>query len=222
MSNQLKIAFGLPAYGGVISAEHARMWMEIGSTISGSPERFQLVLFDFQDVNPISEARNTLVSNARAAGADWLFMLDADTWVESASPDEDAGSLILRMISQADREGASIVCAPVVRRRIGSLGPNERAGLMVWRGGVELSASLEEYLGDGLIEITACATACFAINIPRVQPIVAKHGELFQFKDGLSEDLYACGLVRETGGKLLCDLRVRTAHKSRSFPLYSR
>jgi hypothetical protein len=37
----------------------------------------------------------------------------------------------------------------------------------------------------------------------------------------LSEDLDFCRQIREHGGKLFADGRVKTGHKSRSFALYS-
>lgn len=211
MSNKLKIAVGLPAYGDNISAHHARMWMEFGAVISGSTERFELVHFGFVDVNPISTARWHLHQLADLVSANWLLMLDADTWVEAKDPAEDAGVQLLRMISDADRADASIVCAPVVRRRTER---HARDEFMIYD---ERGNSISPADHRIPFPIAACATACFAINIPRTRRL----GQLFQFKDGLSEDLYACRLVRETGGVILCDPRVRTGHRSRAFPLYS-
>jgi hypothetical protein len=44
----------------------------------------------------------------------------------------------------------------------------------------------------------------------------------FRFTDELSEDLEFCRQVREGSGKIFVDTRVRTAHLSRSFPLFNR
>jgi hypothetical protein len=227
MSNRLKLAIGLPAYGDSLTAHHARMWMEMGATLSGSPERFELVMFETIDVNPISKARNDLVVAARRHNADWLLMIDADTWVEPIDQTEDAGQQLLRMISDADRADAAIVCAPVIRRRLqasehdeymvyrkreGSLNIDQLEPLTFTRG-----EDLADLTSRHLFPIDACATACFAMSMRRTYS-----SELFQFAHGLPEDKYACRVVRTTGGKIFCDPRVRTGHKSRPFALYSR
>jgi hypothetical protein len=131
----IRLAIGIPAYGDSLTAHHARMWLELGNIIGASPERFQLVMFGTVDINPIDRARDTLLAQAMIAGADWLFTIDADTWVE-ADGDEDAGFQILRMISDADRKEAAIVCAPVRRR---ASVDNPVADLMIYRHKPELT-----------------------------------------------------------------------------------
>src|SRR4249919_3309642 len=116
MANLLKILVGVPAYGGFVHASQIRMWMELGNTIGGSTERFELVGIVYADINGIDRARNFLLAAAMQAGADWLLMIDADTWIEFGPEEGDAGFQLLRMISDAERAGATIVGAPVARR----------------------------------------------------------------------------------------------------------
>jgi hypothetical protein len=230
----LKIAFGLPAYGGKVSAEHTLMFLELGHTLALSHERFQLAGWFMIDNCGIEKARNRLLREALDAGADWLLMIDADTWAVN-NGDEDAGVQLLRMISQADKEGATIVGAPVIRRYSGHdrfKPPTSELMVYDWH---ETKPAGIAYAGYGEHEATpaegklvalapselprkltscdALATAIFAVNIK-------KAGHLnFKFTDELSEDLYFCHKVKEEGGKILVDGRVRTAHLSRPFSI---
>jgi len=227
---RLRLAVGLPAYGDALTAHQARMWMEFGSILGGSIERFELVMFMHIDVNPIDKARNLLVTNAIKHKADWLLMIDDDTWVESNTADDDAGTMLLRMISDADRRGAAVVCAPVVRRRMLH---GDRDEYMVYRQREDsikpdklesLSYTNEKDCADlnsrHLFAIDACATACIAISLKRFTFLADPFW--FDRELQLSEDLLFCHRVRENGGEIYCDPRVRTGHKSRPFGIYSR
>jgi len=236
--SKLRLAVGIPAYGGQITAHQARMWMEFGNTLGGSSERFTLVAFDFYDVNGIDQARNQMLTRAVEVGADWLLMIDADTWVEPGRADReaqtDAGFLLLRMISEADRAGAEVVVAPVVRRTTADTAERE---LAVYRYDEAQQGStphpytckckactfhiaapvvLDE-LPYGLVEIDSAGAAVFAV---RVMSVFDKRIS-FAFRSPFSEDREFCRQVRESGGKILVDTRVRTGHLSRSFPLFT-
>lgn len=222
-TNVLKISLGVPAYGSMVHAGHIRMWAEIGNTIGASPDRFQLTDLGYVDLNGIDRARNWLLAKAFKLGADWLVMIDADTWIESVGA-EDAGFQLARMVSDADRAGAIIVGAPVARRGA------ERHEVMVYRGDPRSSKpgqlepiSVEE-LGRGLKPVDALATAVFAVKITAI-------GECrFKFTDELSEDLDFCAQVRNHAAlsserpfdssrqgpvPILVDTRVNTRHLSR-------
>lgn len=218
-TNVLKISLGVPAYGSMVHAGHIRMWAEIGNTIGASPDRFQLTDLGYVDLNGIDRARNWLLAKAFKLGADWLVMIDADTWIESVGA-EDAGFQLARMVSDADRAGAIIVGAPVARRGA------ERHEVMVYRGDPRSSKpgqlepiSVEE-LGRGLKPVDALATAVFAVKITAI-------GECrFAFTDELSEDLDFCAQVRNHAAfhrpltpAILVDTRVNTRHLSRPFAI---
>ncbi len=224
---QISLAIGIPAYSGQVTSNHTRMFLELGAVISGSTERFTFLAHLIADINPVDRARNWLLANAMALGADWLLMIDADTWVE-ADADADAGFQILRMISEADRMGATIVTAPVVRR-VADGPANE---LAIYRLNAE-SKSISKHeartidwlstLSRHLEPIDACGAACMAIHLPRVVEANAH----FRFEDILSEDLEFCRQIREffpghAPGPIFLDPRVRTGHMSRPFPLYSK
>lgn len=223
---QLKLAVGIPAYGDSLTAHHARMWTEFGATLSGSTQRFALVMFSTIDVNPIDRARNMLLAQAMMAGADWLFTIDADTWVEGVASHEDAGTMILRMIADAERREAWMVGAPVRRRE----GFETKTEHMVYntkkivddpnKPQYEHTPIDYHMMPRALLPVDALATACVALSCARI----ATCDDLFFAFDpslGLSEDLNFCRMVKERGGTIYADRRVRTGHKSRPFALYS-
>jgi len=223
MSDKIRLGIGIPAYGGYVHAEHAQMFTELGAMLARSESRFELKMQGYVDIQPVDRARNFLLAHAMNAGCDWLFMIDADTFVKPDRSDEsiDAGFAILRMISEADRAGATIVAAPVLKR---IARPTDRQEFTVFAkadptperpSGCRPLTSLFEIVDGGPFgKAHAVGTACIAINLHKI-------GEsMFAFTDVLSEDLEFCRQVRELGGKILVDTRVRTAHMTRSYPLY--
>ncbi len=213
-SSVINLAVGLPCYGGKLCAEQARMWVEFGNTLGASAERFKLVMFGYVDINGIDKARNQLVHDAITARADWLLMIDADTWVESTgTAGDDAGFQILRMISEAERHAppAAIVGAAVVRRQLAD--DRGADAVAVYDSAGTRLASNE--LDRPFTEVGAIGAAVMAINIGRTLDAN------FAFVETASEDLNFCRQVRERGGLILIDSRVRTGHLSRQAPLYN-
>lgn len=72
--------------------------------------------------------------------------------------------------------------------------------------------------GRSLFEIDACATAVFAFNVRFATHIKASFS--FDRVRAFSEDLNFCRLLRESGGKIMCDPRVRAGHLSRPFAIF--
>lgn len=205
---KLKLGIDLPAYGGTVSAEHAKMWLDVGMTLSESSQRFQLNLFGFQDVCGVDRARNQAVTAAVTAGCDWLLMIDADTWV-------DDGRDLLVMISEADRADAAVVVAPVRRRRIGE-GDSE---LVIYKKVNTVLHTIEIEKVNQMFEVDAAGTACMAVRLSSVKEL----GENpFVFTETESEDLSFCRRIKMQGGTILCDPRVKTYHKARTAVLASR
>lgn len=208
----IKLAIGLPAYGGRVSAEHTRMFLELGHTLATSEARFSLASWNMVDVCGIDIARNMLLGEAHRASADWLLMIDSDTWVIGVG-DDSAGFQLLRMISEADRIGAAIV-GPAVHRRA----TKESREVMAYRNALDggVMALRTGDIGDingELMEIDALATSCFALNLKRCGQAQ------FKFTETLSEDLDFCRQIKELGGKIMLDGRMTTAHLSRPFPI---
>lgn len=211
MKKRLNLAVGVPAYGGKLVSEHARMFLELGNSLACSSERFELVMFATADINGVDRARNFLLAGAMIKSADWLLMIDADTWVESNDVSVDAGFLLLRMISDADRAEATIVSAPVILRAVAK--PDNSSLPMAIYSETEAGHIAVTQAVSG--QAYAVGAACMAINLHKIAE--AK----FQFTDDLSEDLDFCRQIRGLGGKIIVDARVRTGHLSRPFPLYS-
>ena len=154
---------------------------------------------------------------------DWLLMIDSDCWVvpsrERGQTDEigPAGHQLWRMISEADRRGATIVGANVYRRG--------GEGLMTYKqspttGRLLTRGPRPDELGFpalGLEPVDAIGTSVFALNIAKLNL-----AHEFKFSD-VSEDLHLCRSVREfhddKPGCILVDDRVRTAHMGRPVPL---
>ena len=216
MTDKIKLGLGIPAYGAQLTAEHAQMWLEIGAML-GRSERFTLGMFGFADVCPVDKARNYLLAHAMQSGCDWLFMIDDDTFVRAdrSVDDADAGFFILRMISEAARLDAAIVAAPVLHRgrneyMVYTEGPNDKPVAVT-----DLIRAAPGGHFGAFFPAHAVATACIAINLHKI-------GEsMFKFTDELSEDLDFCRQIRELGGKILVDTRVRTGHMSRSMPRFT-
>lgn len=215
--SQIKLGIGLPAYGGKISAEHSRMWLEVGCALADSRERFKLVMPpSIVDVCQVDKARSILVEGAIATGCDWLVMLDADTWCED-------GVQLLQMISSADRQGFQVVVGAVRRRHVeGKRGDKDE--LMIYhrihtlgadrdeRGKLHALDHLANAHGD-LIDIDAAATACMAVSIPFVVKELER--PWFKFTPEESEDLDFCRRITAAGGSIAVDRRVQTRHVNR-------
>ncbi len=199
----IKIGFGVPAYGGKISAEHARMWLLMGHALACSEERFTCMLpVAIIDVCGIDTARNLLMT-ASLGLCDWLVMIDADTWVKD--PHE-----LLAMVSNADRANAAVVVAPVVRRNLD--GSRELMVYQFMTDDGKLYSMRDEALGPGPTAIDAAATACMAINMKFAEKL---DRPFFRFTATHSEDKDFCLRVRALGGVILADPRVTTYHLNR-------
>lgn len=221
MSSKIRLGLAVMAYGGQVHSKHVGMWLRIGNTLAMSPDRFELGAEVIVDTNPVDRARNLAVAQCMVNRCDWMLMIDADTWIEEPATmtDAHAGTLALRMISDADRARAAIVVAPVQRRVVPGTASRE---LMIYARVPDALTPREAYTPmacppGGMAEIDAAATAVMAINLNWL----AQHEIIFKFTDDRAEDINFCHDVKAAGGKILCDGRVRTGHQSKSIYLYS-
>lgn len=105
----IKIAIGLPSYGSKLDIGHAAMWLGLGAALATAREHFNLISFIEYDINGIDLCRNTIVHDALTVGADWVLMIDADTFHRTTGKDGvadaigDAGVDLMQMIRDADR-----------------------------------------------------------------------------------------------------------------------
>lgn len=209
--SQIKLAIGLPAYTGQITAFAFRMWLDLGAMLRASEARFKLVQTNLIETCGIDVARNRLVAEALEVGADWLLMIDADTWHED-------GSDILQMISDADRM-AQHTKVGAVAAQVPKRDPDD-THLMVYRylNEKRYPATLPS---GGIADIDAAATAMMAINLNFIREHKLKAPWFkFEWRDGdtkpfQGEDLYFCARVREAGGVILGDGRFIAKHLQR-------
>lgn len=202
MRDNVKIALGVPAYGGQVASQHAAMWFSLGRAIERSSFATTMLMVD---CNGVQRARNTLVAHAMAQNCDWLLMIDADTWVEG----DDPGQAIVEMlIAGFDVNGAAIVAAPVMRRGADGLAVYrwDGDGKYVRIADLNFDPTKARPI-DGLVEVDAVGAAIMAIDLHQISDA---H---FAFTDAMSEDLEFCRQIKSVGGTILVDKRVRTAHR---------
>jgi hypothetical protein len=219
VSNPIKLAVGIPAYGGYVSAEQTRMWTEFGNIAGASNERIRITMFAVADCQPVDRARNMLLAQAMCHSSDWLLMIDADTWVK-ADKEDDAGFQLVRMISDGERAGAALVSAAVVRRcsrvedgmHLAVYEPPGKDG--IYGKGLPVKWVAEQR--RALVPVHAVGAACFAVDLKKVAEAKIE----YKFSE-LSEDLDFCRQIRTAFGdkSILVDPRVVTVHLSRPFGL---
>lgn len=205
----IKLAFGVPAYGRKVVADHIVMAMRLQAEFErGELVDADLVMVGYVDTHGVDRARNRLIAEAMMAGADWLLMVDADTWVVAREGD-DAGVQLGRMINDARKLDAAVIAAPVQLRSGYALAVYEDDG-----SGRNLA---HKQVPREIVAVHAVGAACMAIDLNKVAAARAS----FRFTDKLGEDLEFCRQMREAGHKIYVDGRVKTAHLSQAVPLYS-
>ena len=65
---------------------------------------------------------------------------------------------------------------------------------------------------DGLFEIAGSGFGCVMTSVSLLKRMVEKYGAPFTPMMGLGEDLAFCWRVKQNGGKMYCDGRIRCGH----------
>jgi hypothetical protein len=151
----LKLAIGVPAYGGKIVIGQAKMWMTLAAEMNNRREEIYLKAFIEMDICGVEKARNFLLAHAMAQGADWLLMVDADTWV-------DDGRRLVHMVIAGQKLRAAIIGAPVLRQVDGQQMPN----LYQEVDGKYVNGKYSS--SDGPIEVDGIGAAIMAVNLHKV------------------------------------------------------
>ena len=193
----MKIALFTPAYGQSVHPDHVHTLMR--DIVWAMGEDHQPMWF-WHDVQPIDRSRNMAVQRAREAGADLLYMLDADVY---AAP---TGSVLEHLVTTM-REQRATVTAAVVMSRTGT------------EVNVEPARAFESYECDKI------GTAMMLIDLHKLGELEQPPGGWFQFRllpDGIGiaagEDVGFCQAVRSQGHRVVADFRIPTRHVS-SVPL---
>jgi len=200
VNGRINIAFGVPAYRSQVHIGQVRMWLQLGAAIMADAGMYLSAFIDM-DCCGVDKARNYLIAHAMKEGADWLLMVDSDTWCAN-------GRVLLEMIRGADLVGASVVGAPVYRRVDGMMALNAYR----FDGTKLVSAKLN---GEGLEEVAAIGAAVMAVNLHKIA-----ESTMFRFTDELSEDLDFCKQIHQLGGTIWCDSRVKTFHAKSDVMVY--
>lgn len=204
----IRLAVGLPAYRSVVAAQQAKMWMEFGGYIARNKPMIDLVMVGAVDVCGIDRARNLIVAHAMKESADWVLMVDSDTWCAD-------GNELVRMIVEAP-EGAAMVGASV-RTRGGGRGELAPLNMYRWNSEESRHEPIHVQWTNGTYqEIDAVGGAVIAINLHRLQPADIFKWHYYETGQSISEDLYFCRKLRERGEKVYVDTRVKTFHVDRA------
>lgn len=166
----------------------------------------------------VAHSRNQILYQALRIGADWVLMQDADTIYQPQTNKLDMSftAPVFQAIAEAHNQRAAVVAAAVEQRMVGE---------SVWNvivKGLEGERRLkeEEFRGK-VVEVDAIGTAFMAINLSWINDNFSKapwfhmlHGSVAEsgVPAKMGEDVYFCKQVRDRGGKILCDGRLRPRH----------
>lgn len=196
----VKIAVGVPAYGGKVAVGQAKMWLAFGAAMRSAivAGHANFTAFVTMDVCGVDRARNFLLAHAMAQGADWLLMVDADTWT-------DNGGGLLTMILAGKQLGAAVIGAPVYR----SVDGKQMLNVYQRENDQRVCIDPRDMRAGGIqpFEVDSIGSAVMAVNLHKVPADLS-----FKFTEDTSEDLYFCEGIKKAGGKIYCDRRIDTSH----------
>lgn len=225
-SPRLKLAVAVMAYGGQVCSQQINMWIDFGAHAAFAAAEVQVLPISIWDVNPVDRARNFALAKAMKDEADWLLMVDADTFVMGVTPGLD----LLRMILEGAREYAAIIVAQVKSRAPGvdtnmvycldrgRISTKHSDGALY---GLNLLHPMLRGNGEALMRIDAASAAIMAISLKHVGDAAFRFIEETETRAGYSEDIEFCNQIRAAGGKILCDTRIVTGHLARPAVLVS-
>lgn len=192
----LKLAIGVPAYRGTVCSGHVPMWTQFGAACARVPDEVSVVMLGHVDTCGVDRARNALVRQASKAGADWLLMVDSDTFAVH-------GKDLLRMVLDRPVD-AAVVGAPVIRRG-GAAEPN----VWAWDETADRHVACHwQSSAMSYAAVDAVGAAILALNLTTA----ARVGAVFAWVEGMSEDLWFCRQIRRACESIYVDRRVATVH----------
>jgi hypothetical protein len=201
-----QVAFLIPAYNGVLDMGHADMWLRTGATLAMVADRFDLAMFGCGSMNPVAKARNQFMYAALDVGADWLVMIDADTYAETPEA-------IFDMIQLGIDHGFQVMTGAVMAR-----GPEVGYPLYVRKSDVGTNefgfrTLTSEEIQGSIIEVDRCGGALLAINLNWIRECWPD-GPWFHHPptDDAGEDWTFCEGVQTRGGVIVADGRFATCH----------
>jgi len=211
----VKVAFGIPAYRRSVDVGHFETGLALGMTMAQLGKRFELVGLVTVESCSIDYARNEMLHLALKAGADWLLMMDADTFhghykgkVLKRNPAMD----ILYMLEEGTKRDAAVIAAPVAMRN--------RPGYNVVKkndAGEDEAIPYEELVGK-ITQVDRIGTAFMGVNCKWIracwpdQPWFLTQHFPGPAPRKLGEDYSFCDGVTKRGGTILADGRFEPNH----------
>lgn len=200
-----KLTLGFPCYRGLIQDAHVAAYELLRQGLETS-DQFQLHSFARVDCSSIAHGRNHLVHTALKDQADWLLMMDSDTYFATL----DRPHPTVTMLHDALNQEAATVGAGVVLRD----------------GSKRINVIRDEsvgYMPGPDREMAPCITvgsAYLAVNLNWIRACWPK-GPWFEDVLGYdetgptrqSEDVVFCERIRKRGGLLLADTRFTPHHE---------
>lgn len=157
---------------------------------------------------------NTLIYTARTLIMDNAVEMDFDNvlWIDSDmtfKPDA------LMKLAGDMEQGLDMVCGIYFTRKL-PMFPGIQSELH-WRikddGWVDTGAKCYmDYPKDSLFEIQGCGFGFVMTSVDLLKRMKEKYGSPFYPLMGMGEDTAFCWRVREAGGKIWCDSRVKCGH----------
>lgn len=150
----------------------------------------------------VYESRNSLVKKALAMDADYILWIDSDMVFE---PD-----LQKRLLADIKETGADMVTALCFRRRP-PFTPClfKKAGV---KDGVGYHEEYPDYPKDSLFEIEGCGFGAVMMKTDLLLDIAAQSGNWFEPFGQFGEDIAFCVRMRQAGGRIFADSRVKVGH----------
>ena len=154
----------------------------------------------------IYTARNLIAQNAVKNGFDRVLWLDSDMEFQ---PD-----ILLRLSEDMDK-GIDFVTGVYFSRKV-PVFPTIHKDVK-WKvrddGWIDSSAELfHDYPKDSLFEVAACGFGICMTSASLLKRMCDKYGAPFYPLMGMGEDTTFCWRVREDGGKIYCDSRIKAGH----------
>ena len=152
----------------------------------------------------IYNARNTIAKNAILYGFDRVLWLDSDITfekdlLERLSEDMDTGlDYVSGVYAMRVKNGKPVVYSDVWYK----IEDNE-----AFSGATNVLD-----IPESLFEIAGSGFGCVMISVSLLKKLVDLYGAPFTPMMGLGEDLAFCWRVKQNGGKMYCDGRIRCGH----------
>lgn len=198
----MKLVLGTPAYRRQVDVEHVVQCMHLAAACVAPIE---FLGFSYAESYCLDWSRNQLLYLALERGADWLLLVDADTFHRDAAD-------TLRMLREGEERGAAVIGAPV-RMRGRTAQYNVRA-----RQGEDYFVVERDWFFGRVQAVDAIGTAFMAVSCNWMrtawpqQPWFVTRPVAGREPRVLSEDLAFCSEVTRRGGKIFVDGRFNPTH----------